>query len=60
MNSTDIRPPRLKAGDQLQDLPLYRDVQGGGRLVGDEQLRLAGDRHGDHDALLLAPESWNG
>src|SRR5947207_11190199 len=46
--------PRLQAGDQLQDLPLHGDVEGGGRLVGDEQLRLAGDRHGDHHALLLA------
>src|SRR5882762_955895 len=46
--------PRLQAGDQLQDLALHGDVERRGRLIGDEQLRLAGDRHGDHDALLLA------
>ena len=36
---------------QLQDLRLDRHVQRGGRLVGDQQLRLAGQRNGDHDAL---------
>jgi hypothetical protein len=37
--------------DQLQDLLLDGHVQGGGRLVGDEQLRLAGQRHRDHHPL---------
>ena len=36
---------------ELQDLRLDRDVQGRGRLIGDEQLGLTGKRHGDHDAL---------
>jgi hypothetical protein len=44
----------LQAGDQLHDLLLDRDVERGGRLVGDQQLRFAGDRHRDHHALLLA------
>ena len=37
---------------QLQNLSLYGDVEGGGGLVGDEQVGLAQQRHGDHDALL--------
>ena len=39
---------------ELEDLRLHRDVEGGGRLVGDEQLRIAGQSHGDHDALAHA------
>ncbi len=37
--------------DELQDLVLGGDVQGGGRLVRDEQLGLADQGHGDGDAL---------
>ena len=40
--------------EQLQDLRLDRDVERGRRLVGDEQLRLAGQRHRDHHALTHA------
>src|SRR5436305_10175941 len=40
-------------GDQLQHLPLHGHVERGGRLVGDQELRLVGDRHRDHHALLL-------
>ena len=36
---------------QLQDLRLHGDVECGGRLIGDQQLRLARDRHRDHRAL---------
>ena len=39
------------AAHEVQDLGLDRDVEGGGRLVGDEQLRVAGERHGDHHPL---------
>src|SRR5688572_21463082 len=46
-------PPQL--GEELEDLLLHRDVERARRLVGDEELRLASDRHGDHHALLLAP-----
>ena len=35
----------------LEDLVLDDDVEGGGRLVGDDQLRAAGERHGDDRAL---------
>ena len=39
---------------QLQDLQLRGDVERGGRLVGDDQRRAAGERAGDHQALALA------
>ena len=38
---------------QLQDARLHADIQRRGRLVGDQQPGLAGDGHGDHDALAL-------
>ena len=44
----------LQAADQLQDLRLHCHVEGGGRLVGDQHFRPAGERHGDHDALAHA------
>ena len=40
--------------DQLEDLRLNGHVERGRRLVGDEQIGLVGERHGDHDALALA------
>src|SRR5690554_1278077 len=40
--------------NQLQDLGLDRHVERGGRLVGDQEVRLAGERDGDHHALALA------
>ena len=39
---------------QRQDLRLHRDVERRGRLVRDQQIRLVGERHRDHDALALA------
>ena len=36
---------------EVEDLGLDRDVERGRRLVGDEQLRLAGEGHRDHHAL---------
>ena len=44
----------LQVDEQLQDLRLDGDVERGGRLVGDQQLRPAGQRHRDHDALAHA------
>ena len=41
----------LERCEQPQDLRLHGDVERGGRLVGDQQLRLAHQRHGDHHAL---------
>ncbi len=44
----------LEVADQRQDLLLRGDVERGGRLVGDQQLRFQHQRHRDHDALALA------
>ncbi|CDN42283.1 hypothetical protein BN871_BC_00130 [Paenibacillus sp. P22] len=44
----------LEAAQQVQNLSLDRDVESGRRLVGDEQLRIAGHRDRDHDALQHA------
>ena len=46
--------PALKVAQQLDDLCLHGDVERRGRLVGDEQIGLISERHGDHDALTLA------
>ena len=42
------------AGEQGQDLRLDGGVERGRRLVGHQQIGLPGQRHGDHDALVLA------
>ena len=44
----------LQLFDELQEFRLDSDVNGGGRLVGNQQVRGIGNRHGDHDALALA------
>ena len=44
----------LQLAQELQDLRLHGHVERGRRLVGDEQVGLVGERHGDHDALALA------
>jgi hypothetical protein len=41
-------------GQQVEHLCLDHHVQGGGRFVGDQQPRGAGQRHGDHHPLALA------
>ena len=46
--------PVLDLADELEDLGLDRDVEGRRRLVGDEQLRVARQRHRDHDPLAHA------
>ena len=53
MNSTAGAALALQFADQVQDLRLRRDVERRGRLVGDQQLRLEDQRHGDHRALAL-------
>ena len=40
--------------EQLHDLRLRRDVQRGGGLVGDQQLRIPGQRDRDHHPLAHA------
>ena len=44
----------LDAAQQLEDLRLDGHVQRGGRLVGHQQPRATGQRHGDHHALAHA------
>ena len=46
--------PLLQVAHEVEDLRLDRDVERGRRLVGDEQFRIARERHGDHDALAHA------
>jgi len=50
------RRPRLVAegGDEVEHLGLHRRVEARGGLVEDQELRVAGQRHRDHGALLHA------
>ena len=41
--------------DQIEDLSLDGDVERRGRLIGDQHVGLAGQRHGNGHALPLAP-----
>ena len=41
----------LQVPQQIQDLGLNGHVQSRGRLIGDDQLGVAGQGHGDHDTL---------
>ena len=54
MNRSDMPSRCLHLLQQREDLRLHGDVERGGRLVGDEQVGLVGERHGDHHALALA------
>jgi hypothetical protein len=45
---------RLQRLQELQDLRLDGDVERRRRLVGDQEVGLVGQRHGDHHALALA------
>jgi hypothetical protein len=47
----------LQRGEQVEDLRLDRDVERGGRLVGDDDGGAEDQRHGDHHALAHPPES---
>ncbi|MGY4420021.1 hypothetical protein ACVWY2_002446 [Bradyrhizobium sp. JR6.1] len=44
----------LQVADQREDLLLGGDVERGGRLVRDQELRFQHQRHRDHDALALS------
>ena len=41
----------LQRAEEVEDVGLHRDVEGGGGLVGDDDGRVARERHGDHHAL---------
>ena len=45
--------PGLNLLQQFEDLRLHRDVERRRRLVGDQEVRLVGERHGDHYTLAL-------
>ena len=51
---------RLQILEEPEDLSLDGDVERRGRLVGDQQVRLVGQRHRDHHALPLAPRELVG
>ena len=40
--------------EKVHDLRLHGDIERGGGLVGDEDARVLGERHGDHHALAHA------
>ena len=44
----------LQRAQQVEDLRLHGDVERGRGLVGDEQARVADERHRDHHALAHA------
>ena len=53
--STKVRPSsRIRSLQQVHHLRLDRDIERRDRLVADDQLRAAGQRPGDGDALALA------
>ena len=52
MNSTAVCELRLEVRDEVEHLGLDRRVEARRRLVEDQQLRVLGERHRDHDALL--------
>ena len=41
-----------------QHLPAHRHVEGGGRLVGDDQVGFGDQHHGNHDALAHAARDF--
>ncbi len=45
---------RLQVLQEVQNLRLDGHVEGGRGFVGNQQVRLVGERHGDHHPLLLA------
>ena len=55
---TDQEQRHAQAGlqvlEQIEDFKLYRDIQCRGGFIGNQQLRLIGQGHRDHDALPLA------
>ena len=55
VTSASAMPPFChQLAQQREDLRLHRHVERGGGFVGDQQLRFAGQRHGDHRPLTHA------
>ena len=49
-----VVPPRVDLLEQVHDLARHQRIEVAGRLVGEQEARLAGERARDRDALLLA------
>ena len=45
-------------GHETQDLGLNGDIESGRRLIGDEEIGVVGDRHGDHHPLALTARQF--
>src|SRR3984893_14231027 len=62
MRNENVGQPELllKVGQQVENLRLDRNVEGGDGLVGDDQLRSKGQGAGDADALPLATREFGG
>ena len=50
MKRYETRCSRLQLDEQVQDRRLHRDVERRGRLVADDELRVAGESARDRDA----------
>ena len=57
----EVRDPllRLELDEEVEDRGLHRHVERGGRLVADDELRVAGERARDRDPLLEAAGELN-
>ena len=60
MNRYATRFSRLQLDEQVEDRRLDGDVERRGRLVADDELRVAGERARDRDALLQAARELAG
>ena len=54
MKRTAIDSCRFQGAEKLENAGFHRDIKGRRRFIGDQEIRFAGQRHGDHDALALA------
>src|SRR5687768_13279859 len=52
--------PVLQIVDEIEDLALDGDIEPGRRLIGDDELRIEGERPGDADAACLAARELMG
>ena len=50
----------LQAAQQVEDLRLRRHIERGRGLVGDQNVGIAGQCHGDADALAKPAANWKG
>jgi hypothetical protein len=53
-----LLPGTGKIAQQIKEMSLGGDVQGRGRLIGDQELGARDHRHGDQHALALPARNW--